>query len=131
MHEAVIKTGVFEGAAARPRGERFVRRLLHFLALTDSDALDFNPGYPKLYDSGIRYARDPDWLDSHALLEYGVGDCKSLCAYRLAELHRSGEDPGARMIVTGGPNPGGGGQYHVRILRSGGWIEDPSRRKGM
>lgn len=130
MHESIIKTGVFETGVDRPRGEAFIKRLLVFLVRCNLDDFTLRRR-PALYQSGVRYRRDPDWLDAFALLEYGEGDCKSLSAYRLAELIASGEDPAARLLVTGGPLARGGGRYHVRILRSDGLIEDPSRRLGM
>jgi hypothetical protein len=64
------------------------------------------------------------WRHALAVLEYGQADCKSLSAYRAAELLRDGED--ARVVVK----RTGAHTLHARV-RVDGRIEDPSRRLGM
>lgn len=78
-----------------------------------------------LYSSGVRYHKDRKmWRHALAVLDYGRADCKSLAAFRAAELITKGKS--ARVIVhRTGPRT-----LHARVL-SGGVIEDPSRRLGM
>jgi hypothetical protein len=80
---------------------------------------------PPLYESGVRYREDRRmWRHALAVLEAGRVDCKSLAAYRAAELIRKGAD--ARVVV----NRTGRKTLHARVLVDG-RIEDPSRRLGM
>lgn len=113
--------------------------------------------YPKLYDSGVRFKREPkprggrprvqQLLDLRGVLSRGGGDCKQLCAWRVAELQES-EDPRAdikiywrcRCQVCGKQvthdRCGCGGQvkpfiYHAEVRRGDGSVEDVSRYLGM
>lgn len=78
-----------------------------------------------LYKSGVRYHKDRTmWRHALAVLSYGRADCKSLAAYRAAELIHQGKD--ARVVVKRtGPHT-----LHAQV-RVDGRIEDPSRRLGM
>lgn len=81
--------------------------------------------FPPLYESGVRYRREvkghDDWLLADALLTRGIADCEDLSGYRAAELRRQGEP--ARVIITRNRS----GNFHARVLRADGAIEDPSR----
>ncbi len=80
---------------------------------------------PALYQSGVRYHKDRAmWRHAIAVLDYGKADCKSLAAYRAAELIHQGAD--ARVIVK----RTGRQTLHARVCADG-RIEDPSLRLGM
>lgn len=98
---------------------------------------------PPLLASGVRYdlkgAGRKDWRDASEVLATGLGDCKDLTAYALAELWR-GPDPGARAEVAGasllrrnrrrragGPRP----MVHAYVRLSDGSLWDPSVTLGM
>lgn len=131
MRSILIFTGIFEKPADLQRSERATRRLLDFLVQMNLDHLKLYPDTPRIYSSGIRYDRDIHWKDIYACLATGGGDCKSVAAWRVAELIHSGEDPKAVCHLKGGPLPGGGSRYHVTVKRGNGRIEDPSKILGM
>ncbi len=86
---------------------------------------------PALYDSGVRYHEDRRmWRHALAVLSYGKADCKSLAAFRAAELLHQGRE--ARVVVK----RTGRNTLHARVLvedEDGARtrIEDPSKRLGM
>lgn len=97
-----------------------------------------HPGFPGIYESGVRYLRDaengtqssPDselWLTIPDAVSFGGADCKVLAAWRAAELQEAGEDA-SPMLVS--PRPGGH-VWHVVVMRGDGSVEDPSKILGM
>lgn len=84
---------------------------------------------PPLYESGVRYRREPrgrEWWETACDL-VGVasgrsGDCEDLACYRAAEL-RVYEDEMAIVRVV----PTGRGTFHAIVQRENGEMEDPSR----
>lgn len=82
-------------------------------------------GYPSLYESGVRYRREPrgqeDWKHIDRLLEDGIGDCEDLSGARAAELRVIGEQATAMVVPTKS------GKFHAIVIRGNGEIEDPSR----
>lgn len=93
------------------------------------------PDAPLLYRSGAFYREQPElWLAiPHALVAVWTGrglDCKSLAAWRCAEVRVRGGDWRARCIVTEHHAPDGK-VYHVRVVRGDGRVEDPSAVLGM
>lgn len=89
-------------------------------------------GYiPPLYESGVRYQREPlgaeHWLAPSGVLGRGAGDCEDLAAWRAAELRVTGEDPNAQaVVVRTGPRT-----WHAVVAREDGAYEDPSAMLGM
>lgn len=86
---------------------------------------------PPLYDSGVRYQREPlgqeHWLSPSGVLGRGLGDCEDLAAWRAGELVVTGEDPNARaVVVQTGPRT-----WHAVVEREDGSFEDPSAALGM
>lgn len=83
-----------------------------------------NPFLP-LYESGIRYEREPpgeeNWQFAHELLQSRAGDCEDLACYRAAELRLDGEPAIAEVVRT--PRR----SFHAVVRRADGRIEDPSR----
>jgi hypothetical protein len=91
---------------------------------------------PPLYESGVRYAREPrgveEWNDAVTCfvrwkLRRVGSDCEDLACWRAAELVALELDPGARPMLRD-VRPG---LKHAVVLRGDGSIEDPSRRLGM
>lgn len=128
---------------------RSERSMLVFLdALTNHDRLllDEYPGLPALYSSGVAYRTEAGanrWLDIIHAIDRGWIDCKSLAAWRAAELRKRGIKAGTyvawRRAGAGEPF-----KYHALVERFGPgvdhfdravnlprWFEDPSRRLGM
>lgn len=79
---------------------------------------------PSLYESGVRYQREPKgqerWLTIPELYSLGAGDCEDLATARAAELRTTGELARAKVVQT--PR----GSYHAVVERADGSIEDPS-----
>lgn len=86
-----------------------------------------DPTLPLLYNSGIRYKRDPDerWQTPRETYEKGYGDCEDLALYRAFELRRGGFPAKVKVYR---PRPG---LLHVFVDRGDGRFEDPSRALGM
>lgn len=80
---------------------------------------------------GARWKPEPPG-DEHfdlgrTIVSRGWGDCDDWAPYKAAHLRHTGEDPGARAIITKtGPK-----RWHSVVERSDGSIDDPSRDAGM
>ena len=85
---------------------------------------------PPLFMSGVRYAVDNRWLDVGACRKQGKADCKSLVAWRVAELRLAGEHASPRVIRQR-ERKDGRAMWHVLVRRGNGTLEDPSRILGM
>jgi hypothetical protein len=117
----------------------------HFEAITLSNVawLNLNPDAPNLYDSGVRYRRDPEralvaelWLDVPNILRRGFDDCEGLASFLAAEL-RAKEDnslgkrryPAAAVWLKPTRIPG---SWHAIVKdHETGQLWDPSRALGM
>ena len=90
-------------------------------------------GAPYLYRSGVRYENErpgeEHWRAIPHVLRLGYADCKSLAAWRCAELRVLGEKARCSMSVR--QNPDGTRLFHIFVLRANGRYEDPSRALGM
>lgn len=98
-------------------------------ALAEAE-LSTEPFLP-LYESGVFYQQEPRgserWLTPSQVVLRGAADCEDLAAWRAAELHVTGEDPGAAArAVRTGPRT-----WHAVVQRSDGTYEDPSAALGM
>lgn len=86
-------------------------------------------GFPRLYESGVRYVREPrgseDWQTVERALKSGRADCEDLACWRAAELQLRGEAARAEVIKSGRA------KYHALVRRGDGTIEDPSIVLGM
>jgi len=107
--------------------------LVEALVAANMAFLEAFPRTPLLYESGVRYLEEPrgrdDWQDiPETLARDKTGDCEDLAAWRIAELRFRGEaaNPAIRASLIRGVLT-----YHVRVRRSDGSIEDPSRKLGM
>ncbi len=88
---------------------------------------------PPLYHAGVRYESEGDgeehWRSIPFVLRLGHADCKSLAAWRVAELFVAGESKvRASMSVR---DLGNSKLFHVFVKRGNGQYEDPSRILGM
>lgn len=87
---------------------------------------------PLLYETHVRYLPDlvgrERWATIPHVYTRGIGDCKSLSAWRCAELIVRGENAIAcvQEILQGE-----GSIFHVLVRREDGSLEDPSWRLGM
>ncbi len=113
--------------------EIVLRTLLEALAAANAGHLRLHPEAPWLYESGVSYAEDDEggegWTDIPETLARGVGDCKDLVAWRLAELRvreREAAHPHVRFARSGSRV-----KFHVVVRRADGRTEDPSRALGM
>lgn len=100
------------------------------------DAMRERP-LPPLYESGIRYAREPmcrapdgaericeEFVTAHEVAARGVGDCDDLGPFLAAQLRLKGEQ--AQAFARRSPVG-----WHVVVRRGDGSIEDPSAKLGM
>jgi hypothetical protein len=122
--------------------------MLEALALANRFYLRAFPETPLLYDSaassGIRYQLEAPgkdtWRDLPRAVSVRADDCVGLSAWRVAELRERLGEPGAAFVVTPyerpvacSTNPAAPCRidYHVRVRRQDGRIEDPSVALGM
>lgn len=92
--------------------------------------LQSNPRTPDLYESGVRYSRQPGgverFLPIPRILDAGEADCDQLAPWRAAELRlRYGirAQPEVRKMAAN--------LFHVFVRHPNGRVEDPSARLGM
>ena len=83
---------------------------------------------PRLYSSGVVYARTEWWESTPALYKRGWGDCKSLSCSLVAEMiFLDGIE--ARPVFRFNPRPGST-DYHILVQTREGYT-DPSKKLGM
>lgn len=87
---------------------------------------------PPLYSAGVVYVAEAPgnehWRSIPHVLRLGYADCKSLAAWRVAELQTRGEDAKCRFTSKATPT---GRLWHIFVVRENGREEDPSRLLGM
>lgn len=102
--------------------------LLEALIAHDIAYLRDHPDTPPLFRSGVRYRLDDRagerWKDIAEVRAGGVGDCKDLAAWRLAELRLWGEYGAVARVSFF--TIAGRVVNHVTVRRADGHIEDPS-----
>lgn len=96
-------------------------------------------GLPRLYESRIRYRREPrgpgwvreQWQDAARTAAIGSGDCEDLATYLAAQYQAEGFDAWPDVLAfpprVGRP----GWLFHIVVRRPDGVREDPSRLLGM
>lgn len=86
--------------------------------------------YPPIYQSGVRYEREPPgsevWQTPYHALGTGVADCEDLSCWRAASLWADGETEARPTVQRISPR-----LRHIRVQRADGTIEDPSLILGM
>jgi hypothetical protein len=121
--------GVFYPGASDEDNVLALQFLLEALIGINQLYLRRQPGTPKLYNSGVRYARTVVWDSIPDLLTRRVGDCKSLSAMRVAELRNQGQQ--ARPVFRFANNPQTGTKdFHI-LVQQGKAFDDPSKKLGM
>lgn len=133
-----FRSRIFTPDWSRRASEQVLHIHLDSLVAIDLLWLRLNPKTPRLKDAAVRYYHEgikEEWFSVDAALHDGVADCKGLSAWRVAELHATGEDPQAhctlRFAEVYDPAVGNILMYHVVVKRGDRTIEDPSRDKGM
>jgi hypothetical protein len=117
---------------------------LEALCFTDCEYLRAFPDTPLLYEAGIRYREDAPgtdtWRDIPRTLVVRFDDCVGLSSWRVAELRMRLGEPGAGFDLSAYETPRACStnraapcriDYHVRVRRADGRIEDPSYALGM
>lgn len=102
--------------------------LVEALARIDQLYLRHHPRTPSIYKSGIVYGRTQDWITIPACIDRGYADCKSVTAWRLAELRMRGLS--ARPVHRWVRRTDGAKDYHILVQHPDKW-EDPSKILGM
>lgn len=114
-------------------GAEFAASTLRGIARANQDLISRGI-VPPLYQSGVRYQREPagveTFADAHWVYQHKSADCSSLAAYRLGELWAAGET-GATIYLRWRGYDDGGRLYHVMVRRADNSLEDPSRLLGM
>lgn len=116
--------------------QTFLRAVVMSNMVTIREAKLQGKHIPSLYKSGVVYRREPlrrgkqyeEFADILTTLRRGWGDCDDLCAWRVAELRVTGEDPKADIRIYWRPRSN---VMHVEVRRGDGSIEDPSRFLGL
>lgn len=132
MRRVDLRVELFSSEAARAASEEILRLLLAALCRADVLYLQQNPNTPKLYQSGVRYRREPDGIEEWRSIPYviadRIGDCEDLACWRAAELRVQGIEATPhfyfRMIGTLS-------MYHIVVRYPDGRLEDPSALLGM
>jgi hypothetical protein len=123
---------------------------LNGTAMRNRQILASDPRIPRLYKSGVRYGLDADidrvqrFLNVRQVLAQRFACCKSLCAWRVAELRNDARDENEAARVDFDitwedsrtdplrvglvPKNGFVRLWHVNVRRADGSIENPSRR---
>lgn len=128
--------------------ERAIELLLESLAAWNVELLSQmrrrNIAFPRLYESGVRYERErnwiqlpdgriervglEDWIDCLEAVRRGQADCEDLACWRAAELRLEGLP--AKVLFFIGEHDGRR-LFHIIVDRGDGQLEDPSRALGM
>lgn len=133
MRRIDFKVDLFKSLEERRASELVMLKLLSGLCLANIYFLKAHPDCPGLYESGVRYQKEPpgqeEWQDIPNVLRSGNGDCEDLACWRVAELrvrHKVKAKPHLTYRQTGDVF-----RYHVTVRHPDGRIEDPSRALGM
>jgi hypothetical protein len=137
-----VVTYLDEQALKNPKvGAILARKLLQAIVLGNRYYLHTHPNTPLLYESGVRYKREPnafiyeEFADIPHVLKRGWGDCDDLVAWRCAEIQHREKRP-CDPLIYWRQHPNGSGSpitiWHVQVRRQDtGEVEDPSRLLGM
>ena len=124
-----VRVERIEMPVLRTRGELQVA--LDALTAFDVGWLTLHPSTPRLYDSGVRYKREPrgreKWQTIPLLFARGFGDCEDLACARAAELIVHHGITEARAI----PYRTRSGGWHIVVQVGPTETEDPSSRARM
>lgn len=125
---AVLRAGVRAYTDAELLGHLYG----HMLACVANLARRKNSGQPLplLYQSGVRYEREPPgsevWLLPHEAMILKAADCEDLACWLVAERHLAGDHAWSVHVKFINPR-----LRHILALHKDGTIEDPSAKLGM
>lgn len=116
-----IHTLDLDGLEALPPYDRAVAvgHLVEALAELDLLVLKRFSTAPALAAAGLRYVEDSPWADVASVLRTRVADCRSIAAWRIAELRKAGRQAKVHVVVYQD------GRMHV-MVEADGRIEDPT-----
>lgn len=137
-----VVTYLFDKALKDPKvGAILAKKLLEALIVANRYYLHTHPSTPLLYESDVRYAREPnafryeEFADIPTVLGRGWGDCDDLVAWRCAEIAQREKRPAAPLIYWRQHDSDSGKKvtvWHVQVRRlDTKEVEDPSRLLGM
>lgn len=122
---------VFHSSASQVEEAEALMLLLEALVALDRTYLRHH-AVKGLYRSGVVYGRTVEWDTIPAVLQRGYGDCKSLTAWRIAELRERGIE--CRPVFRWVRRKNGRKDFHILVATQRGvgdvW-EDPSKTLGM
>ena len=119
-----------------PNSQKAIQYALDQLFVYDIAWLLAHPNTPALYQSGVRYEREPwagkyeEFLSIPFVLDRGWGDCDDLSCWRAAEIAVT--NTYAKPLVIEAPGSREGARrWHCVVDLGGGRFDDPSLRLGM
>jgi hypothetical protein len=138
-YKATDEIGLFQGLSDQELSFRFMARKMDTLIETNIDEM---LGYviPTLYSSGITYEHtitegderyDANWKDCIQCIVTKKANCKSLVAYRIAELRLNGFKASYSLIQKINDDEDQTQDWHVQVRHADGTLEDPSALLGM
>ena len=101
----------------------FLRGVVASNRVTMQEAKRQGKRFPKLYQSGVRYEREPwageyeEFADCLTVLHRQWGDCDDLAAWRVAELQEAGEPADIHLYWRPREKTGGQLVMHVEVRR--------------
>jgi hypothetical protein len=124
---------VFHPSASKTEESVALALCLEFLIGINRAYLRDHPT-KSLYRSGVVYGRTVEWDSIPAVIQRGYGDCKSLSAWRIAELREEGVE--CRPVFRWIRRQNGRKDFHILVAvarksNSHGVWEDPSKTLGM
>lgn len=124
---------VFHPAASQAEEATALQLCLEFLISVDRAFLRLHP-QKSLYRSGVVYGRTQEWDTVPAVMARGYADCKSLSAWRIAELRERGVE--CRPVFRWVRRRDGHKDFHILVAvdrkgRTEPLWEDPSKILGM
>lgn len=136
MRRVILELDLFEhkiSGNTADWSEDIVLLLIKALVYANLVYLTTHPNAPKLYESGVRYIREPlgteYFQNIPSVMKTGGADCEDLASWRVAELIMQGEMAVPAVKVT--VKDDGFRLYHIQVRRGDGSIEDPSALLGM
>lgn len=121
-------THAFVPGSSALENAKVLKHLMACLVTIDEIYLEHHQA-PKLYASHVVYGRTNEWEPIGAVLERRSGDCKSLAAWRVAELRKEGKR--ADIVFRWKERPNSMVRdYHLLVVTPEGY-EDPSKKLGM
>lgn len=121
---------VFSAGSNPEENAHALMALLDCLTSLDQAYLMHNAA-PTLYRSGVVYGRTRIWETIPAVIARGYGDCKSLTAWRVAELRAQGVS--CSPVFRWNPRKSNPQvlDFHILVALADGSFEDPSKVLGM